>query len=236
MTKLSPSKYFPPVDAADEEGLMLFGGQLTPNWLLDAYSHGIFPWPICDRRALLAWWSPDPRAIIELDELHLSRSLQRTLRRGKFRVTCNRAFGEVIRGCATADGRAGQTWLCPEMIAAYEQMHRLGYAMSVETWAEEELVGGTYGISLGGFFAAESMFFRQSDASKVALVALVRHLRARGYTLLDIQQLTDHTRSLGASEIPRSEYLRRLEAALKIDTRFGIDFAADCGIPTRDVC
>ncbi len=227
MTQVPPSKYFPPIELADEEGLMLFGGELSPNWLLDAYSHGIFPWPICDGRSLLAWWSPDPRAVLEFDDLHVSRRLQRTLRAGKFRVTCNQDFAGVIRGCATADGRVGQTWLYPEMIAAYEEMHRLGYAMSVETWLDDRLVGGTYGISMGGFFAAESKFHTETDASKVALIALVRHLKAQGYTLLDIQQLTEHTQRLGATEIPRNEFLDRLDQAIVQPTKFGVDFDSD---------
>ena len=228
MTAIPPSTYFPPVESADDEGLMLFGGQLTANWLLDAYSHGIFPWPICDGRSLLAWWSPDPRAIIEFDDLYISRRLRRTLRSGKFRVTCNTDFAGVIQGCATADDREGQTWLCDEMIDAYQEMHRRGHAMSVETWLGDRLVGGTYGISLGGFFAAESKFHTESDASKVALVALVHHLRSRGYTLLDIQQLTEHTERLGAREISRPDFLQRLDQALAMPTDFGVDFDKDC--------
>lgn len=228
MTATPPSKYFPPVEIADEDGLMLFGGELTPDWLLDAYSHGIFPWPISDGRTLLAWWSPDPRAIIEFDELHISRRLRRTLRSGKFRVTCNTDFAGVIQGCATADDRVGQTWLCNEMIDAYHEMHRQGHAMSVEVWLDDQLVGGTYGISLGGFFAAESKFHTETDASKVALVALVHHLRARGYDVLDIQQLTEHTERLGAKEIPRADFLARLEKALEMPTTFGVDFVKDC--------
>jgi len=206
---------------------MLFGGELTPHWLLDAYSHGIFPWPICDGRSLLAWWSPDPRAVLEFADLHIPKRLRRTLRSGKFRVTCNQDFEGVIQGCATAEDRMGQTWLCPEMLVAYQEMHRLGYAMSVETWKEDRLVGGTYGISLGGFFAAESMFYSETDASKVALVALVRHLRSRGFLLLDIQQLTEHTERFGAKEISRRAFLSRLDEALTLSPDFGVDFEKD---------
>ena len=170
---LPPSQFFPPPTATTEDGLLCVGGRLSPEWLLDAYRHGIFPWPMWDDEPI-AWWSPDPRAIIELDGLHVSRRLQRTLRSGKFRVTCDRDFDGVIRGCATAGDRTGNTWLTPSMIAAYCRMHELGHAHSVEVWQDDVLVGGTYGIAIGGLFAAESMFHRVRDASKVARRALGR--------------------------------------------------------------
>jgi leucyl/phenylalanyl-tRNA--protein transferase len=173
----------------------------------------------------IAWWSPDPRAIIELDALHISRRLHRTLRSGEFRATCDQDFEGVIRGCGTAKGRKGNTWLTPAMIAAYCRMHELGHAHSVETWCDERLVGGTYGIAIGGLFSAESMFYRERDASKVALVHLVAHLRNRGYQLLDIQQWTSHTATLGAVEIPRIEYLRRLVRATALPITFGHQLA-----------
>jgi leucyl/phenylalanyl-tRNA--protein transferase len=185
---------------------------LSPEWLLDAYRHGIFPWPVWDDEPM-AWWSLNPRAIIELDGLHVSQRLQRTLRSRQFEVTLDRDFAGVIGGCATAGGRVGETWLTSKMIAAYCELHRLGHAHSVEVWSEGALVGGTYGVSIGGLFAAESMFHRATDASKVAVVHLVEHLRTRGYRLLDIQQWTSHTGRMGAIEIPRAEYLRRLAAA-----------------------
>lgn len=216
-----PSKYFPPVESSDPDGLLAFGGKLTPEWLLDAYSHGIFPWPVYDGVLLLAWWSPNPRAVLELDDLHVPRRLWRTIRSGRFEVTCDRDFAGVIRGCATAQRRAGETWLVPPMIAVYEQLHARGDAHSIEVWHEGQLAGGTYGLALGGTFSAESMFYCVRDASKVAVVYLVNQLRRRGFQLLDIQQLTDHTARLGAREISRREYLKRLAAGLKSPVRFG---------------
>ena len=216
----SPPRFFPPPTVTTTDGLLCVGGRLAPEWLLDAYRHGIFPWPMWEEDPI-AWWSPDPRAIIELDGLHISRRLQRTLRSGKFSVTRDRDFSGVIHGCATAGDRAGSTWLTPRMIAAYCQMHALGHAHSVEVWLDRQLAGGTYGIAIGGFFAAESMFHRVRDASKVAVAQLVAHLRARGYELLDVQLWTPHTGRIGAIEIPRAEYLKRLARAVKQPITFG---------------
>jgi leucyl/phenylalanyl-tRNA--protein transferase len=221
MAKLNKSRFFPPVEMAEPAGVVMFGGLLTPEWLLDAYGHGIFPWPIFDGTNVMVWWSPDPRAIFELDQFHISRRLARTVRSGRFQVTCNRDFAAVIRACATVDDRAANTWITPAIIAAYEQLHALGSAHSVEVWEEGRLVGGTYGVALGGLFAGESMFHRARDASKVALVQLIRHLQARGYRLFDIQQLTDHTASLGAIEISREEYIARLAEAVTLPVSFG---------------
>jgi leucyl/phenylalanyl-tRNA--protein transferase len=239
---LSLPRFFPSPTVTSLDGLVCVGGRLEPDRLLDAYRHGIFPWPVWDDEPM-AWWSLDPRAILELDSLHISRRLQRTLRSGKFQVTCDRDFEGVIRGCATARGRRGNTWLTPAMIDAYLEMHRLGHAHSIEAWcrlplSEEtgprhphpnllprgegtDLAGGVYGVATGGLFAAESMFHRVRDASKVAIVYLVAHLRARGYRLLDIQQWTPHTGSLGAIEIPRMEYLRRLATVVDKPVTFG---------------
>ncbi len=186
------------------------GGDLEPRTLLRAYRHGVFPW--YDASMPICWWSPDPRAIIPLDGLHVSRRLERTLRSPRFRVTINRDFEAVIAGCA-AD-RSDGTWLMPEMIVAYRRLHELGKAHSVEVWNGDWLVGGIYGVAIGGFFAGESMFHRQSDASKVALVRLVERLSECGYALFDIQFLTPHTRRMGGIEISREEYLRWLRAAL----------------------
>ncbi len=221
MAVLPPSRFFPPAEDADPEGLVGFGGQLTTQWLLAAYRHGIFPWPITDFEAPLAWWSPDPRAIIEFDRFHVSRRLERTCRGRRFRVTRDHDFSGVICGCAMAPSRVGQTWLTPEMIEAYTRLHRDGYAHSVEVWYGAELAGGVYGVSIGGLFAAESKFYRVRDASKVALVHLVEHLRAHGYLLMDIQQLTPHTARFGATAIARHEYLARLAAAVEAPCSFG---------------
>lgn len=221
MLGLPPSRYFPPAELADEMGLVGIGGYLTPEWLLDAYQHGIFPWPAGDDRWPIPWFSPDPRAILEFDRLHISRSLHRTLRKGRFDATCDRDFLGVIRACAQAPGRRGATWITPAMIHAYTQLHRLGYAHSVEVWLQGRLAGGVYGVSVGGMFSAESMFHEVADASKVALVYLVRHLQARGYQLLDVQELSPHLERMGAIAIPRKVYLQRLAQALTLSVTFG---------------
>jgi leucyl/phenylalanyl-tRNA--protein transferase len=200
---------FPDPASADADGLVAHGGDLEPSTLLDAYRHGIFPWPY-DETSLL-WWSPDPRAVLPLDALHVSRRLARTLRGERFRVTINAAFAAVIDGCAARE----ETWITPALRAAYVRLHGLGWTHSVEVWdAEGGLAGGLYGVAIGSFFAAESMFHRARDASKVALVALVEHARRVGITLLDVQVPSPHLASLGAQAIPRREYLTRLAAAL----------------------
>jgi leucyl/phenylalanyl-tRNA--protein transferase len=196
-------------------GCVAIGGDLRVERLLYAYRHGIFPW--FDEGDPVLWWSPDPRAIFELDGLHIARRLERTIRSGRFTVTINRDFGGVIRGCADRDEG---TWITPDVIAAYEEMHRLGHAHSVEVWRGSELAGGLYGVAEAGLFAGESMFTRIRDASKVALALLVARLRERGFQLFDIQFRTDHTTGLGAIEIPRAEYLKRLEAALRRPASF----------------
>jgi leucyl/phenylalanyl-tRNA--protein transferase len=196
-------------------GLVAAGGDLTPGTLLAAYRAGIFPWPDADGRLL--WFSPDPRAILPLDGFHESHSLKRTRRRDRFTVSRDRDFAAVIAECATAHGT---TWITPDMQAAYVELSRLDWAHSVEVWEAERLVGGVYGVTVGGLFAAESMFHHASDASKVALAALVEHLVARGFTLLDVQLLTPHLASLGAIALSRAEYLGRLEAALAVPARW----------------
>jgi leucyl/phenylalanyl-tRNA--protein transferase len=206
-----PSRIFPPAESADENGLVAVGGRLDAGWLIDGYSHGIFPWPIGNR---LAWWSPDPRAVLEFDRFHVSRSLAKTCRQDRFQLTLDRDFEGVLAGCATAQDRKFGTWLNPAMRAAYLRLHRAGVAHSVEAWEGSHLAGGTYGVCLGAYFSAESMFYRVRDASKVALVYLVEHLRERGGELLDIQILNAHTERLGGSEISRAEFLARLNRAL----------------------
>jgi leucyl/phenylalanyl-tRNA--protein transferase len=208
--------FFPLPRWAEQLGLVAVGGDLSPGRLLAAYRHGVFPW--YDEGEPIHWWSPDPRAIFELDGLHVPRRLARTLRSGRFRVTANEDFAGVIRGCADRPGEG--TWITAAMIDAYEELHRLGHAHSVEVWHEDLLAGGVYGVALGGLFAGESMFTRVRDASKVALVRLVERLRQRGFQLLDIQMLTEHTASLGAVTIPRAEYLRRLREALACPVTF----------------
>jgi leucyl/phenylalanyl-tRNA--protein transferase len=202
-------------ELADAGGLVAMGGDLSPGRLLDAYRRGIFPW--YDENLPICWWSPDPRAIFELDTFHVSRRLRRTCRSGRFQITFDQAFSGVILGCADRPGQG--TWITQEMIEAYETLHRSGHAHSVEAWSGEQLAGGIYGVAVGGLFAGESMFSRQRDASKVALVHLVERLREQGYQLFDIQFLNDHTARLGAVEIPRQEYLMRLREALECEVR-----------------
>ena len=215
-----PSRFFPPAGRASPEGLVFIGGRLTVERLLDAYRHGIFPWPSHPSDPML-WWSPDPRAIMPLDGFHTSERLERRLRSGKYTVTCDTDFAGVLAGCATGHGRERGTWLTADMQAAYLELHHRGHAHCVETWYEGRLAGGVYGVAIGGLFAAESMFYRVRDASKVALAHLVTHLRARGYQLLDIQQWTPHTGRLGAIEIRRREYLRRLVDVVDLPVTFG---------------
>ncbi|MFQ6049268.1 MAG: leucyl/phenylalanyl-tRNA--protein transferase [Phycisphaerae bacterium] len=183
--------------------------KLSAATLLTAYRMGIFP--MADPDGQIYWCSPDPRAVIELDRFHVPRTLRQRCRQRRFTCRINTAFEQVIRGCAD---RSEGTWLSPEMIEGYSRLHRLGYAHSVESWQAGRLAGGLYGVTLGGAFFGESMFHRVPDASKVALVWLVERLRQRGFCLLDVQFLTPHLARFGAVEIPRSEYLRRLEQAL----------------------
>jgi len=184
---------------------------LTPDVLVAAYASGIFP---MDVDGEICWFSPDPRAIIPLEGFHASKTLMQTYRQGRFEIRIDTAFKPVIRGCAD---RGDGTWISEEIVGAYVQLHREGLAHSVEAWRGGELAGGLYGVALGGAFFGESMFSRQRDASKVALVALVERLRAGGFVLLDIQFMTGHLARFGAVEIPRADYLRRLEAALEVD-------------------
>ena len=245
---------FPPVESASPEGLLAVGGDLRAERLLAAYRRGIFPW-YSEGQPIL-WWSPDPRAVLYPDNLKIARSLHKTLRAGKFRVTFDQRFRDVMQACAeprrtrmykcrerhdskdgggrTASGTAVEdaesdrrehtgagTWITAAMIEAYTELHRLGHAHSVETWHGAELVGGLYGVALGGAFFGESMFARETDASKVAFVRLVRQLARWGYTLIDCQQYTGHLARFGAEAIPRREFLHRLALALTLPDRPG---------------
>jgi len=208
---------FPDPNGFDREGLVAIGGDLSTERLLLAYRSGLFPWYA--EGYVPMWWSPDPRALLDPAHLHVSRSLQKRLRRGGFTLTWNRCFPRIMRECSRQ--RRDGTWILPEMLTAYERLHRLGHAHSLEVWRDGELVGGTYGVQVGGLFAAESMFHRATDMSKVALVALVRTLFAAGVRLLDVQFATEHLRTLGAFESPRAEYLRccAVVASLAVDLR-----------------
>lgn len=202
---------FPPLRSAlkHPNGLLAAGGELSPERLLDAYGRGIFPWFSAGDPIL--WWSPDPRMVLFPGELKISRSLAKTLRNRRYETRFDHGFGAVVTGCAAPrEGEPG-TWISDEMLAAYGDLHRLGHAHSVETWIDGNLAGGLYGVALGGVFFGESMFSRVRDASKVALVALVAHLKSRGYGLIDCQVRTRHLESLGAREIPRRRFARLLE-------------------------
>lgn len=201
---------------ADENGLVAIGGDLGPATLVRAYQSGVFPW--FNEGEPFLWWSPDPRAIFDLDTFHVSRRLLRTMRSGRWRVTFDLAFRPVMTLCAERPDRL--TWITTDMIDAYERLHHLGIAHSVEAWHGDELGGGLYGVALGGFFSGESMFTRVTDGSKIALTVLVQHLRERGYTLFDTQMVTPHTARLGAQEIRRDDYLRRLRHALSLPVTF----------------
>ncbi len=189
--------------------------ELSPSLLLSAYAQGIFP--MGDEDGELYWYTADPRAIIEPEHLHVSRSLRLLCRQGRFRVTVNVAFEDVIAGCAD---RPEGTWISDDIHDAYVALHERGYAHSVESWADAQLAGGIYGVAIGGAFFGESMFHRVSNASKVALVSLVQRLRDRGFLFLDIQFATPHLKRFGCIEIPRAEYLRRLDMALKMRCTF----------------
>lgn len=207
---------FPDPSTADGDGLVAIGGDLSVDRLRLAYRSGIFPWTVNP----ISWWSPDPRAIFELDNFHVPRSLAKFIRKQPFEITHDRAFRQVMEGCAASGKGRGKTWITPEFIEAYVRLHEQGDAHSVECWCGGELVGGIYGVSVGGLFAGESMFHRATNTSKVALCHLVEHLRARGFALFDIQMVTPATRQLGAVEIPRQEYLKRLAAAVELNCKF----------------
>ena len=218
--RLSDRMSFPPPYFAAHNGLLAIGGDLSETRLLLAYRMGIFPWFSPDDPIL--WWSPDPRLVLYPDEIRVSRRLRRKMKNSDFTVYSDSAFNRVIGECARIRLENNEeTWLIDEMISAYARLHKHGYAHSVETWQRGALVGGLYGISLGGAFFGESMFSRVSDASKVALVALCRHLARSGFDLIDCQVATSHLKGLGAREISRKHFLKQLEASMDRPTDKG---------------
>lgn len=192
--------------------------ELTPRLLLSAYAQGIFP--MAHEDGQIYWYQPDPRTILPLDAFHVPRRLQRTARQGVYQVHMDTTFEAVMRFCAAPGPQREHTWISEEVITAYTRLHYLGFAHSVESWLNGKLVGGLYGVAIGGLFAGESMFSRERDASKVALVHLVTHLRMRGFLLLDVQFMTDHLRHFGAVEISDADYQQRLTQALQVQTQF----------------
>jgi leucyl/phenylalanyl-tRNA--protein transferase len=216
---LEPGDKVPSPANVGPHGLVAVGGDLRPATLLDSYSKGIFPWY---EEPPILWFSPDPRMVLRPDELRVSRSVRRALSRDQFEVRIDTAFERVITACAAVDrpGQAG-TWINADMVRAYSELHRQGYAHSCEVWSDGDLAGGLYGVSLGGAFFGESMFSLEPDASKVAFVRLVEQLREWSFTLVDCQIHTDHLARFGAREVPRAEFLGNLERALRLPTRAG---------------
>jgi leucyl/phenylalanyl-tRNA--protein transferase len=202
---------FPPIERAlqDPNGLLAAGGDLSPERLLDAYRHGIFPWYSDDQPIL--WWSPDPRTVLYCEELKVSRSLRRVVNAGVFEIRVDSAFEQVIRACAAPRAKAKGTWIVEDMVSAYVRLHERGFAHSVEAWQDGSLAGGLYGVSIGRMFFGESMFARASDASKVALVHLVERLKRHEMPLIDCQQDTAHMASLGARPMARVAFASELE-------------------------
>ena len=217
LTRLGKDDPFPPVWKAlpYPDGLLAFGADLSPERLLDAYRRGIFPW--FGPEDPILWWSPDPRLVLFPDRLKISRSLRRRLRRGDFEIRVDTAFRQVMQACAEPRPGADGTWISPEMVEAYCRLHRLGHAHSVESWRNGNLVGGLYGLALGKAFFGESMFSRESDASKAAFAHLVLQLSRWDYGLVDCQVRTGHLVSLGAEEISRSEFTARLDTLTSRD-------------------
>ena len=206
---------FPDPATAPASEPLAYGGDLSVGTLLDAYRHGIFPW--FNPGEMIQWWSPDPRALFVVEDFHVPRRLARTIRSGVFTCTMDTAFTQVMEGCSE---REEGTWIGPEVIAAYSDLHRAGHAHSVEVWRDGQLAGGIYGVQVGALFAGESMFARVTDASKVALAFLMARLKERGFLALDSQILNSHTESLGAVNVPRALFLKLLAAARDRETSF----------------
>ncbi len=216
--RLTDELIFPDPRWATAEGLLAIGGDLSPERLILAYQLGIFPW--YGEEEPILWWSPDPRCVLIPKNVYVTRRLERVIKQGRFRLTCNRAFERVIGACANVRINKGEeTWLIAEMQAAYQKLNELGFAHSVEAWCDDELVGGLYGVALGKFFFGESMFHSRPNASKVILALLVRHLAREGFVLLDCQVPNPHLISMGASHITREDFLERLaEGGLGADS------------------
>ncbi len=217
---ISDKNEFPSPDLAREDGLLAMGGNLSQKRLLLAYSMGIFPW-FSEGEPVL-WWSPDPRLVLYPEELNVSSSLKKTIKKSIFRITMDKAFEQVINECAQIRIQNHEpTWIMNDMITAYTNLHKSGFAHSVEAWHDEELAGGLYGVSLGRCFFGESMFTRVSNASKVAFAALVEYLKEHSFDIIDCQVTTEHLKSMGAKEIPRKLFLQQLKTSLQKPTRQG---------------
>jgi leucyl/phenylalanyl-tRNA--protein transferase len=213
MFLLSNELYFPPVTEADEEGILAIGGDLSTQRLLLAYRNGIFPWYTDDEPII--WWCPNPRFVLFPDEIKISKSMRAVVKKQTYSFTINNCFNNVIKNCKTInrEGQSG-TWISEEVIDAYTNLHNLGYALSAETWKNNKLVGGLYGVKMGNIFFGESMFSLSPNASKVAFIQLVQHLKNEGVKLIDCQVYTNHLESLGAKMIDRNDFMRLLEQHL----------------------
>ena len=218
---LHPGDAFPPIEQALREpnGLLAAGGDLSAQRLIEAYQHGIFPW--FNPGEPILWWSPDPRMVLFPSELKVSRSLRKTLKKQNYEVRVDTAFPAVMEACSAPRDGHGGTWISDAMIAAYANLHQMGLAHSVETWRDEELIGGLYGVALGRMFYGESMFSRATDASKIAFVHLVRQLERWEFGMIDCQMKTAHLATLGAHEIPRSEFVRHLSQLVELSHQPG---------------
>lgn len=218
MNILSPSR-FPHPNRSDENGIVATGGDLSVESLTDAYAHGIFPWP--HRGLPLLWFSPLERGLVVFSELHVPRSLNKWLKKTHFKMTFDKAFAQVIQNCATQK-RPGQndTWVTHEMICAYNELHRRGFAHSVECWNKDKLVGGLYGVFVSGVFSAESMYFLETGASKLCLLGLIHRLQQKGHTWLDTQMITSFVETVGGRYIPRQDYLYKLERQQQMQLPF----------------
>jgi len=219
--RLQNATFFPPVETAlaDPNGLLAMGGDLSLARLLDAYRHGIFPWFNAGEPIL--WWCPDPRMVLAPDEVRITRSLAKRLRHGDFELRVDTAFVDVMRGCAAPRGDDGGTWISPVMVAAYSRLFEAGYAHSVETWRDGQLVGGLYGVAIGRMFYGESMFSRETDASKVALVRLAQQLQRWEFGLIDCQMETPHLARMGGRTMPRAAFTARLTELVNLPHRSG---------------
>ncbi|MFH2047623.1 MAG: leucyl/phenylalanyl-tRNA--protein transferase [Pseudomonadota bacterium] len=218
--RLNKEIIFPPPQLAGEEGLLAIGGDLSKERLLLAYNLGIFPW--YSKGEPILWWSPDPRLVLYPDEIRVSKSLYKVIKKEIFHITFDSAFEQVINSCAFTNNRKTEgTWIVPEMIDAYCMLHKSGYAHSVEAWKDNKLAGGLYGVSLGKCFFGESMFSVESNASKVAFVALSQYLKDNAFDFIDCQIATEHLKRFGAKEIPRSLFLKQLKKALALPTLKG---------------
>jgi leucyl/phenylalanyl-tRNA--protein transferase len=201
---------FPNVENADDDGLLAVGGDLSPDRLLLAYKNGIFPW--FNEDSMILWWSPDPRMVLFPNKIKISKSMQQLIKSGRFRITWNAQFEEVVNACAVIKRKRQEgTWITPEMKGAYLKLNQMGIAKSMEVWENDELVGGLYGIDLGKVFCGESMFSKRSNASKFAFINLAQELEQKEYKLIDCQVYTDHLASLGAEEIPRQQFIKILK-------------------------